>query len=446
MTGDKDTILALASGALPSALAVLRVSGPKVGALIETHLSPANLAPRHATLVHVKTGDGERTLDQSIAIFYPGTASFTGEPSLELMVHGGRAVVEGILDAFLTTEHVRAAEPGEFTRRAVLAGKLGLMEAEGIADLVDAETAAQRDQALSHLKGDAAGQFETWHRELLSALALLEAMVDFPDEEDAPEDTLMPVATRIRMLSAALESALGDEHLGERIRDGFSVVILGPPNAGKSSILNALAGRDAAIVTDIPGTTRDIVEVRLDLGGYLVRVSDTAGLRVTEDPVELEGIRRARAAAASADLVIGVTDASAPAEEHLFAGLRVDLWVENKTDLVGPEAGSVSRETLRLSVKTGAGLEHLIQRLTERITGKVRTRPDPLIARARHRRAVEQALAALCSAELALTNNLGAEFVAEDVRAAARALENLLGKIGVEDVLGAVFSEFCIGK
>ncbi len=445
MTGSEDTIIALASGPLPSALAVIRVSGPKVGALIAGHLSPADLSPRHATLVHVKDAGGA-ILDQSIAIHYPGAASFTGEPALELMVHGGRAVIDGILETFLGADGVRAAEPGEFTRRAVLAGKVGLVEAEGIADLVDAETAAQREQALSHLKGEAAGQFETWHRELLSALALLEAMVDFPDEEDAPEDTLMPVTARIHALLAAIENALGDGHLGEKIRDGFSVAIVGPPNAGKSSLLNALAGRDAAIVTDIPGTTRDIIEVRLDLGGYLVRVSDTAGLRETTDPVELEGIRRARAAAADADFVIGVTDLSASVAESIFRGIEVDLRVENKSDLARGGEESVSRETLPLSAKTGDGMDGLVEAIRRGITGKVRVRPDPLIARARHRRALEQARDALRSAGVALDENLGAEFVAEDIRAAARALEGLLGKIGVEDILGAVFSEFCIGK
>ena len=445
MTGSNDTIIALASGPLPSALAVIRVSGPKVGEIIARHVSPSKLEPRHATLVQVTAAGGE-ILDQSIAIHYPGAASFTGESALELMAHGGRAVVDGILEAFLEIDGVRAAEPGEFTRRAVLAGKVGLIEAEGIADLVDAETSAQRDQALSHLKGNAAGQFESWHQQLLSALALLEAMVDFPDEEDAPEDTLMPVATRIREMKSSLETALGDDHLGERIRDGFSIVIVGPPNAGKSSLLNALAGRDAAIVTDIPGTTRDIVEVRLDLGGYLVRVSDTAGLRGTEDAVELEGIRRAKAAAEAADLVIGMKDLSTPESSEVFDGLRIDLLVGNKADIVGESEESVSRETLSISAKTGAGLDALVGELKQAIASKVRSRPDPLIARARHRKALETAREALQSAELAVDQDLGAEFVAEDVRAAARALEALLGKIGVEDVLGAVFSEFCIGK
>lgn len=445
MTGSEDTIIALASGPLPSALAVIRVSGPQVGALIGRHISPSDLSPRHATLVHVKDADGE-ILDQSIAIHYPGAGSFTGEPALELMVHGGRAVVDGILQTFLAIENVRAAEPGEFTRRAVLAGKVGLMEAEGIADLVDAETASQREQALSHLKGEAAGQAEAWHRELLSTLALLEAMVDFPDEDDAPEDTLMPVTTRIHTLLTAIDFALEDGQLGEKIRDGFSVAIVGPPNAGKSSLLNALAGRDAAIVTDIPGTTRDIVEVRLDLGGYLVRVSDTAGLRETADPVELEGIRRARVAATEADLVIGVMDLSAPPFDDAFLDIPLDLFIGNKSDLVGEGEESVSRETLPISAKTGEGIDRVVEAVRLGITEKVRVRPDPLIARARHRRALEQACDALRSAGVALEENMGAEFVAEDVRAAARALESLLGKIGVEDILGAVFSEFCIGK
>ncbi|MCI4644849.1 MAG: tRNA uridine-5-carboxymethylaminomethyl(34) synthesis GTPase MnmE [Hyphomonadaceae bacterium] len=445
MTGSEDTILALASGPLPSALAVIRVSGPHVEELIASHLVPASLKPRHATLVHVQDGSGN-ILDQSIAIHYPGTASFTGEPALELMVHGGRAVVDGIRMSFLDVPGLRLAEPGEFTRRAVLAGKLDLMEAEGIADLVDAETAAQRAQALAHMKGDAAGQFQDWYTELLSTLSLLEAMVDFPDEDDAPEDTLMPVTTRIHALSEALESALSDEHVGERIRDGFSVVILGAPNAGKSSLLNALAGRDAAIVTDIPGTTRDIVEVRLDLGGYLVRVSDTAGLRVTDDPVEREGIRRAKASAETADLVIGLVDLSAVSDEDVFAGLKIDLMVANKADLLDEPDESVSRETFLVSALTGEGVGELVRGMTEYIADKVRVKPDPLIARARHRSSLEQALAALSSAKMALDAKLGAEFVAEDVRAAARALEVLLGKIGVEDILGAVFSEFCIGK
>ncbi len=436
-----DTICALASGPPPSAISIVRVSGQAVPKIIEEYLGGL-LQARLATRRSFRDGDGG-LIDDCLAVFMPGPNSYTGEDVLELFLHGGRAVVDHAIETLTGIRGVRLAEAGEFTRRAFEAGKLDLLEAEGVADAIDAETRAQKDQALRQLGGALSETYSAWRASLLQALALLEASIDFPDEDDAPVRIEGPVYEELRILMNEIEAALADDHVGERIRDGFRIAIVGPPNAGKSSLLNHLAGRSAAIVTDIPGTTRDVVEVRRVIGGAVVWFLDTAGLRETDDVVEAEGVRRAKAAANEADLRLYVIDGLSPSlpagEVHSH-----DLVVINKADIAGDTPlpdGSFS-----ISATTGVGLDELDRRIADWVAEKVTCDEPALITRRRHREGLASGLESLKAASAAIESGIGAELVAEDVRMATRALDALLGTVGVEDVLGAVFSQFCIGK
>ena len=436
----RDTICALASGHPPAAISVIRVSGPETTSIIAERLSVSQLKPRHATLVELRSESGDQ-IDSGLAAFMPGPASYTGEDTLEISLHGGRMITELALQSIMSAG-ARLAEPGEFTRRAFEAGKLDLTRAEAVADLIDAESEAQLDQALKQMDGALEKLYSGWREDLTETLALLEASIDFPDEEDAPERVDAPVRQKLENLKSALQQALADGNVTERIRDGFRIAILGKPNAGKSTLLNQLAKREAAIVTDIPGTTRDVVEVRLTMGGYLVWVSDTAGLRETHDVVEAEGVRRALKAGDEADLRIWLHDAREP-----FRSDRVrpgDLVVSNKSDLVDPK--SVSRETLAISAKAGDGIDEVEAEIVARISSLTKNVTAPIITRARHRQGIERALAHLETASQNLDNGIGAELVSEDVRLASRDLGTLTGHVDPESVLGAVFSSFCIGK
>ncbi len=443
-----DTICALASGSLPSAIAVLRVSGPAVRRLAEYHL-PDGLPPaRTARLTAVLDGDGVQ-LDEGIVLFYPEPASFTGEDVLELMLHGGPAIVAAVLDRLTAAPDVRLATPGEFTRRAFEHGKLDLVQAEAIADLIDAQTEAQRDQALRQASGALSEVYERWRTALVEAMAAVEVLVDFPDEGDVEGATLAPARAQVAGLRDEIKAALRDDRIGERIRGGFRIALIGPPNAGKSSLLNRLAGREAAIVSHRPGTTRDVVEVPLRLAGQMVWISDTAGLRDTEDPVEAEGVKRAQLSAREADLRLLVQDAARPETAGAFADLLLpgDLYILNKSDLSDRgEPPDVSRETFRVSAKTGAGLNVLEARLADWVASHISGREPPLVTRARHRAGLDAAADHLATALAGLDAQIGAEFVAEDLRAAAEHVGRLVGRIDVEDVLGSVFSSFCIGK
>lgn len=436
----RDTICALASGPPPAAIATLRVSGPGVRALISTRLSVTELKPRHASLVDLYS-ESRDIIDSGLAIFMPGPASYTGEDTLEISLHGGRIITEVALNSIMAAG-VRLAEPGEFTRRAFEAGKLDLTRAEAVADLIDAESEAQLAQALKQMDGALETLYEGWRADLTTCLSLLEASIDFPDEEDAPQRVDTPVRVALTGLQANLQKALEQGNVTERIRDGFKIAILGKPNAGKSTLLNQLAKRDAAIVTDIPGTTRDIIEVRLTLGGYLVWISDTAGLRETADIVEAEGVRRAMKVAGEADLRLWLYDSQEAFEsDHLQPG---DLIVANKCDLGRPE--NVSRETFKITAKTGEGVAALESEIINRLSSLTQNAGAPMITRARHRQGIERALTYLNQARDHLDSQMGAEFVAEDVRRASRELGTLTGHIDPETVLGAVFSSFCIGK
>ncbi len=436
------TIFALASGAGRAGVAVIRLSGPSAGAALSA-LAGRLPPPRWAALRRLRDAAGA-ALDDALVLWFPAPASFTGEDVAELHLHGGAAVVAAVAAA-LTALGLRLAAPGEFTRRAFDNGKLDLTAAEALADLVDAETEGQRLQALRQMEGGLARLYDGWRADLLQALALLEAEIDFPDE-DLPEGVASRAAPIVARLIDAMAAHLADGRRGERVRDGYRIAIVGAPNAGKSSLLNALAGRDAAIVSDVPGTTRDVVELRLVLAGFPVWVADTAGLREARDAIESEGVRRALERAEAADLRLGVVETGAPADAALVAALRDgDVLVRSKADLGGdgdPLGLPAGLATLSLSVRTGEGLASLESLLAARVAADLAVSETPALTRARHREAVGAALLALRQAATAPAP----EMAAEDIRLAARALGRLTGRIDVEDVLGEIFARFCIGK
>tara|TARA_R110002020_G_scaffold83397_1_gene206797 strand:+ start:194415 stop:195749 length:1335 start_codon:yes stop_codon:yes gene_type:complete len=442
---ERDTICALASGAPPAAIAILRLSGPQVRELAQHHLGSGLPAARHATLTDM-TDDAGALIDRGLALFMPGPGSYTGEDTLELYLHGGAAVIAHALETLTAHDGVRMAEPGEYTRRAFEAGKLDLTEAEGVADIIEAETLAQKAQALRQLGGGLSETYDQWRAELTGVLALVEVAIDFPDEGDAPQDTTAPILAKLGRVIGEIETALGDGGIGERIRDGFRVAIIGAPNAGKSTLLNRLARREAAIVTAKAGTTRDVIEVRRVLGGHVVWIADTAGLRVTDDEIEAEGVRRAEMAARDADLRLFVLDASEPDTSHLSADYRLatDIVVVNKSDL-GAAPQGVSADHL-ISAKDGSGVDALEQAIAQFVDQYAVSVEAPVITRQRHRARLTQGLSSLQAARDALAQDVGAELAAEDIRMALRQLGSIIGVVGVEDVLGAVFSEFCIGK
>lgn len=442
---ERDTICALASGAPPAAIAVLRLSGPRVSWLAAQHLDCGIPEARHATLTNVRDACGA-LIDRGLALFMSGPGSYTGEDTLELYLHGGAAVIEHLLSAVTAHDGVRMAEPGEYTRRAFEAGKLDLTEAEGVADIIEAETRAQKAQALRQLSGGLSETYASWRAELTGILALVEVAIDFPDEGDAPQDTTATILEKLDGVIAEVHAALGDGGIGERIRDGFRVVIIGAPNAGKSTLLNRLARREAAIVTSQAGTTRDVIEVRRVLGGHVVWIADTAGLRVTDDEIEAEGVRRAERAAREADLRIFLIDGESPEISTLSTDYRMarDLVVVNKADL-RPAASQLKADHV-ICAKDGAGVAALEQAIAEFIGHCATTIEAPVITRQRHRARLQDGLNRLEAARNALADGVGAELAGEDIRLAVRHLGSIIGIVGVEDVLGAVFSAFCIGK
>jgi tRNA modification GTPase len=434
-----DTICALASGAGRAGVAIIRISGPSAKALL-VQLCGSLPQPRRASLR--KLSHCGALLDRGLVLWMPGPCSFTGEDMAELHVHGGRAVVARVLDAVLAGSGVRLAEPGEFANRAFANGKLDLTEVEGLADLINAETEAQARQALAQAEGSARALYDRWREQLLRALALTEAGLDFADEGDVAADVAVEADALAAKLLTAMTAHLADRR-GERLRDGFRVVIAGAPNAGKSSLLNALARRDVAIVSEEAGTTRDVIEVHLDLAGLPVIVTDTAGLREAEGTVEQEGIKRALARMSHADLVLWVVDALAPqwtAISRQIPAKIPQITVLNKIDL----APSVTGGDLALSAATGAGLEALVGLLTDRTRAALSAGEGcPVVTRARHRAELQGAIAAL---ERFRNGAMAPELKAEELRAAAQHFGRLTGRIDVEEVLGALFSEFCIGK
>ena len=427
---EEATIYALASAPGRAGLAVVRVSGPKAEpALIA--LGGDKLLSRRASVRRLSWKG--QTLDQALLLWFPGPDSFTGEDVAEFHIHGGRAVRETLFAA-LCDLGLRPAEPGEFSRRAVENGRFDLTQAEAVADLADAETPAQLRQALRQYEGELAELYEGWRTGLLYALARAEAAIDFSD--DGVEEGELAVARQATSeIIKQIQEHIDDSGRGEALREGLRLAIVGPPNAGKSSLINALAGRDIAIVSETPGTTRDVIGVRLNLGGYPVYVSDTAGLRETGDAIEAEGVRRARAEAASSHLTLLLLDgcdASVPA-------VNADLVVRNKNDLPGFKKG----DGISLSLKSGEGLDTLLSALTASVAARMESRDgSPALTRPRHRHALNQALQSLKHGESAREP----ELFAEDVRLAMRAIGRITGSVDVEEILDSVFRDFCIGK
>lgn len=445
MTAERDTIFALATPAGRSGVAVLRVSGPHAGAALEALTGRALPQPRIAMLRRL-IGADDVPIDDALVLWFPAPHSFTGEDVAELHLHGGPAVIAAALAALSSRENLRLAQAGEFTRRAFENGKLDLAEVEGIADLIAAETEAQRRQALRQAEGALSRLHDLWRERLLRALARLEALIDFPDE-DLPLQLRASIDSEIEDLQSEIARHLADQHRGERLRDGLAIAILGAPNVGKSSILNRLAQREAAIVSAVAGTTRDVIEVRLDLAGYPVTIADTAGLRESADEIEAEGVKRALARAEHADLKLLVFDAGRwPAIDAETAKLIDDaaLCVLNKAELLRePEPVAVEgRAVIEVSARTGLGIEALVTAIGTRAADLMASGEGVVVTRARHRAALEECEAALARAvEAALP-----ELKAEDLRLALRALGRIAGRVDVEDVLDLIFKEFCIGK
>ena len=429
------TIVALSSGTGRAGVAVVRVSGPRVRFVLET-IAGVLPAPRQAVLRRLRDGAGE-VIDSALVLYFPAPASFTGEDVAEFHVHGARAVLARLLAVLCALPGLRLAEAGEFTRRAFEAGKLDLAAVEGLADLIDSETEWQRRQALRQMEGALGEMSSRWRLRLIEAMALLAAEIDFSDEGDVTGPLVEQALAGVAQVLPELRAALGSFTMGERVREGFVVVLAGPPNAGKSSLLNALARRDVAIVSPVAGTTRDAIEIRLDLSGLPVLLVDTAGLRDSLDPIESEGVRRARALVARADLVLSLRAIdSEPDRIHHDAR---SLAIATKADL----PGLVLPGELPISVMTGGGLEALLTAIVGRLTALTQSEPA-LLTRERHRLAVTEAIAAL--ERVAAATHAHAELLAEDIRLAVLALERLVGRIDVEEVLDQLFAGFCIGK
>ncbi len=407
---------------------MLRLSGPAAGRALAALAGPLP-EPRRAVLRSVRDPESGELLDRGLVLWFPGPASFTGEDAAELHLHGAPVVMDAVQAALVRLDGLRPAEPGEFARRAFEAGRMDLTAVEGLAELIDAETEGQRRQALHALGGGLARQFGGWRKQLVRALAHIEAAIDFSDEE-LPEGLETEVSDKVAAVRAEMAEALAGGARGELVRDGFRVALVGAPNAGKSSLLNALAAREVAIVSPGAGTTRDVLEARLVMDGYLVRLIDMAGLHESDDPVEREGMRRARAEAASADLCLLLAAPDAPPPPDM-AGLAI----RTKADL-----GAAPGPGPAVSARTGEGLEALWGSIAEAVRSRVAGPPGAL--RARHARALRQSAEALDRFAAAPQTDLAAE----DLRLAVRALGRVTGRVDVEDLLDAIFREFCIGK
>ena len=444
----EDTIFALASGKGRAGIAVIRLSGLAAGAALKCLSNDGLPMPRQAKRTSLVNSQGE-VLDDGLVVWFPAPASFTGEDVVELHVHGGTAVMNALLAALSTLPGLRPAEPGEFSRRAFENGKMDLTAAEGLADLIEAETEAQRKQACRQSRGDLGRLYDRWRESLIRAQALSEADIDFSDE-DIPDDLMGEARSIATQMAKEIARHLDDAHRGERLRAGLYLAIIGPPNAGKSSLLNLLAKRDAAIVSDIAGTTRDVIDVHLDLDGYPVIVADTAGLREAGDSIEIEGVRRARERADDADMKLAVFDSS-----DLQAAVELDpltlalidsntLVVLNKIDLHhdGLPDQVKNHPIFALSAKTGEGLDALLIALKAKASELLAGDCGPGLTRQRHRDALKDCHSALKRTIVSEE----AELMGEDLRLAARALGRITGRVDVEDLLGAIFSKFCIGK
>jgi tRNA modification GTPase len=441
MTGSGDTIFALASGFGRAGIAVIRMSGSGSRTALESLLAGPLPAPRRASLRRVREPSSDDILDEAIILWLPGPGSFTGEDQAELHIHGGVAVRAAVLRALSGLPGLRPADPGEFTRRAFLSGRMDLSEVEGLADLIDAETEAQRRQARRQLEGALSQKVTSWRDRLADALALAEAGLDFTDEADVSASAHLEAAAMFHAVQLEVEGELARGRHGERLREGFSVVIAGRPNAGKSTLLNALARREVAIVSPQAGTTRDAIEVRCDLGGLPVTFIDTAGLREPQDSIEQAGIERTRSRARDADLVLWLSAPDAAGEVDEALTLLPALQVASKVDM----GVSAAPADLAVSAVTGEGMDRLIAAVRQRAESGLTGADDAVITRERHRRALEDVSSALARGSEAYRAG-HEELAAEDLRLALRALGRITGQVDVEEILDRIFGQFCIGK
>ena len=438
MSGRPDTIFALASGSRRAGVAVFRVSGAGAAQSAAALCGRNDFVPRQASLATLRAPDTGTIIDRALVLYFKAPASFTGEDIVEYHLHGGASVIAALTAALSKQPLHRLAEPGEFTKRAFENGKIDLTEAEAVADLIAAETEAQRLQALDQLGGGLSRLYRAWTERLTKILAHQEADIEFP-EDDLPQGLSTTLVPLISALQNEIDIHLQDSRRGERLRDGIRVAIVGAPNAGKSSLLNALMSRDVAIVSDEAGTTRDVIEAHLDLGGYPVILADTAGLRATDNRIEAEGIKRARDNAAIADIKLALFDATVPRDPETLA--LVDdktIVVLTKSDLAAPQA----TDALAISVKAGTGMDALLQTLAVRVAEMFGRNTGAVPTRERHRTALEEARECLARA----INAPLPELAAEDLRLAVRAIGRITGRVHVEDVLDRIFRDFCIGK
>lgn len=433
-----DTIVALSSGSLPSGVAIIRISGPKAATVISV-LGARIAQPRQTSLQIFRDNDGS-VIDEGLVLWFPAPHSFTGEDVVELQTHGSRAVVAGILDVLLSIDGVRHAEAGEFARRAFANGKIDLTEAEGLADLIDAETTAQRKVAQYLASGGLKDLYNDWQDQLLNARAMIEADIDFADEDDVPGSVADQVWNDMAKLYQSISAHLEGYDRSERIRDGFKISLIGKPNVGKSSLLNALAGSDRAIVSSEAGTTRDIVEVRLDIAGYLVLLSDTAGIREQAGSVEAEGIRRSIASAQEADLILFLSDEDEWHHDFINANSKV-LNIRSKADLSSDI--KLDDDVIFVSVNDAASVTALLEKLSVIINNEL---DQARIGSAIKSRYIDHLSQCLKDLNKSIESDDALELRAEHLRSAAYCLGRITGQFDTEDVLGRIFSSFCIGK
>ena len=442
------TIYALSTGPGVSGIAVVRVSGKEAAEVVKRLTGGDLPVPRVATLKKINYINTNNLIDEGVVIWFPGPNSYTGEDLAEFHVHGSRAVVSALHSSISGIKNCRLAEPGEFTKLAFQNGKINLLKAEGVADLVSAETEIQRKQAVEIMSGKSSNKFTSWRAKLLKILAHVEAKIDFPDE-DLPKDILDEIQKTSNQVSKEIEKVLDDQKVGERIREGFKIAIVGPTNAGKSSLLNYLSKRDVAIVSEIAGTTRDVIETHLNLDGYPVVVSDTAGIRESKNEIEKKGIKLALNRAEDADLKLIIVDAKSVDFTSVLKELMDEnaILVVNKSDLI---AGNINKELKKhdhilVSIKNNLNLDKLILKIKKKLENKFISYGDILITRERHRQHLEQCISHLKN----FKNKNGSEDydkAAEDLRLATRHLGMIVGKVDVEEILGSIFNDFCIGK
>ena len=442
------TIFALSTGPGTSGIAVIRISGEETSKIIKLLTGKAIPKPRVATLRKINKINTSELIDEGLILWFPGPESYTGEDMAEIQVHGSKAVVEALHSTLSDIENCRLAEPGEFTKLAFQNGKINLLKAESIADLISSETEIQRQQAIKIMNGKSADQFNYLRDKLLKILAHVEAKIDFP-EEDLPNNILDEIKNSSDEVIIKIKKILNDQKVGERIREGFKIAILGPTNAGKSSLMNHLSNRDVAIVSEIAGTTRDVIETHLNIDGYPVIISDTAGIRDSKDEIEKKGIKLSLNRAEEADLKLVVVDAKSPDFTDILKDLLHEnaILVINKSDLLEKDIDPEIKKTnhVLISIKENKNIEELILKIKNNLKNKFLTSDDILITRERHRQHLQQCLDHL--------NNFNQkkeiedfDKAAEDLRLATRHLGMIVGKVDVEEILGSIFNDFCIGK